>query len=66
MGVSGEIAYTVAIERSTVCVVGQDVPAAMSLRVTHLFRREEGGWKLLHRHADPLMTKTAATAVLSR
>jgi ketosteroid isomerase-like protein len=59
------LAYTVAIERSTVRIVGQREPAAMSLRVTHLFRKEQGGWKLLHRHADPLMSKTAAAAVLS-
>ena len=36
----------------------------MSLRVTHLFRKEQGEWKLLHRHADPLMSKTAPAAVL--
>ena len=64
-GVSGELAYTIAIERSTVRIVGQEEPAAMSLRVTHLFRKEEGAWKLLHRHADPLMSKTAPHAVLS-
>jgi SnoaL-like domain len=64
-GVSGDLAYTVSIERSTVRIVGQKEPAAMSLRVTHVFRKERGGWKLLHRHADPLMSKTAPDAVLS-
>jgi hypothetical protein len=41
------------------------LPTAMSLRVTHLFRRERGEWKLLHRQADPLMSKTEPAAVLS-
>jgi hypothetical protein len=63
-GVSGDLAYTVAIERSSVRIVGQKEPAAMSLRVTHLFRKEQGEWKLLHRHADPLMSKTTPAAVL--
>ena len=63
-GVSGDLAYTVAIERSPVRLVGQKEPSAMSLRVTHLFRKEQGEWKLLHRHADPLMSKTAPAAVL--
>ncbi len=64
-GVSGDFAYSVAIERGTVRIVGQKNPAAMSLRVTHLFRNERGEWKLLHRHADPLMSKSAPAAVLS-
>jgi ketosteroid isomerase-like protein len=38
-------------------------PSAMSLRVTHLFRKEQGEWKLLHRRTDPLMSKTAPAAV---
>jgi ketosteroid isomerase-like protein len=63
-GESGDLAYTVAIERSTVRVIGEEKPASMSLRVTHLFRKEKGEWRLIHRHADPLMGKTAPAATL--
>jgi ketosteroid isomerase-like protein len=64
--VSGDLAYTVAIERSEVLVVDQDKPAPMALRVTHIFRKENGVWKLVHRHADPLIDKTAPAAVLKK
>ena len=30
-----------------------DKPTKMSIRITELFRREEGQWRLFHRHADP-------------
>ena len=63
-GVSGDLAYTVAIERSEVRLIDQDKPAPMALRVTHLFRKEDGIWKLIHRHADPLNAKTAPATVL--
>ena len=49
---------------STVRLVGQKEPSAMSLRVTHLSRNEQGEWKLLHCHADRLMSKTAPASVL--
>ena len=50
-GVSGDLAYTVGYEHSTVSIDG--VPAApYTLRVTHLYRREDGEWKIVHRHAD--------------
>ncbi len=64
--VSGDLAYTVAVERSEALVVGQDKPAPMALRVTHVFRKEDGAWKLVHRHADPLIDKTAPATVLQK
>jgi ketosteroid isomerase-like protein len=62
--VSGELAYTTEIERAHVQLVGQDRPAPMALRVTHVFRKEDGAWKLVLRHADPLVVKTAPASVL--
>jgi ketosteroid isomerase-like protein len=61
---SGELASTTSIERAVVLLTGQDEPAAMALRVTHVFRQEEGAWKLILRHADPLVSKTPTAAVL--
>lgn len=63
-GVSGDLAYTVAIERSSVKLTGAAKTAEMALRVTHLFRKENGRWTMIHRHADPLIAKTAPDAVL--
>ncbi len=60
---SGGLAYTVSIERSRVRLAGQQSVVPLALRVTHVFRREAGTWKLLHRHADPLLHKTDAAAV---
>jgi ketosteroid isomerase-like protein len=65
-GVSGDFAYTIANEHSEALIVGQDKLAPMALRVTHLFRLEDGEWKLIHRHADPLMEKTAPDTVLQQ
>ena len=62
--VSGDMAYTVAIERSNALIIGQDKPAPLALRVTHIYMKEDGAWKLMHRHADPLIEKTAPAAVL--
>jgi len=64
--VSGDLAYTVAIERSEVRLSDQDTPATMALRVTHVMRRENGVWKLVHRHADPITAKTAPATVLQK
>jgi ketosteroid isomerase-like protein len=60
-GAGGDVAYTVAIERSEPLVVGQDQRRPSQLRVTHVFRKEDGQWRFVHRHADPLMAKTTPT-----
>lgn len=49
-GASGDLAYTVGYEHNQVKVDGQ--PQTYSLRVTHVYRREEGQWRIVHRHAD--------------
>jgi ketosteroid isomerase-like protein len=50
-GVSGDLAYTVGFEHATRSVYGGPVEPA-TLRVTHIYRRENGEWKIVHRHGD--------------
>jgi ketosteroid isomerase-like protein len=51
--VGDDFAYLLAIERTTASVRGSE-PTSYQLRSTTIFRREDGGWKIVHRHADPL------------
>jgi ketosteroid isomerase-like protein len=64
-GSSGDLGYAVGIERGRVTVTGSDGPQEMVLRVTQVFRREDGTWRLVHRHADPVTSVTQATAVVA-
>src|SRR5690348_12714915 len=48
-----DFAYLLAIERTTASVRGSE-PAPYTLRSTTSFRREDGDWKIVHRHADPI------------
>ncbi len=49
-GASGDLAYTVGYERNEGRMKGN--PGVYTLRVTHVYRREEGRWRIVHRHAD--------------
>lgn len=49
-GASGDLAYTIGYEHNRVSVDGQ--PRTYTLRVTHVYRREDGRWRIVHRHAD--------------
>ncbi|EFH84504.1 YybH family protein [Ktedonobacter racemifer] len=56
-GMSGDLAYLIYLQNGEVRVDGQEEYSPLALRVTEIFRHEEGIWKLLHRHADPVAGK---------
>lgn len=66
LSASGNLGYTVYIERGDVLVEGQDHPRPQALRVTQLYRWEEGAWKIIHRHGDAIISKTEPAAVLQQ
>jgi ketosteroid isomerase-like protein len=58
-GVSGDMAYTVGYEHSRVSR-GDGAVKPNRLRVTHVYRRENGEWKIVHRHGDGLESDQVA------
>jgi ketosteroid isomerase-like protein len=64
--VTPELAYTTDLETFRVRVAGVDGPVEWSNRVTHIFRLEEGAWRLVHRHANRLEAQVPASESLTR
>jgi len=52
--VDGDVAYTVAIERGMLRLTDGAALAPLTLRVTHVFRRERGEWLLVDRRTEPV------------
>lgn len=48
--VVGDMAYTAGLERTSASVDGE--PRTYELRATQIYRRVDGEWKVVHRHAD--------------
>ena len=46
----GEMAYTAGLEHTSCSVDGR--PGSYTLRATQVYRREDGEWKVAHRHGD--------------
>jgi ketosteroid isomerase-like protein len=59
-----ELAYTVEVERFQTRVGGSDELTPVAIRATTVFRREDGAWKVTHRHGDPITSMQAAESVL--
>src|SRR5215211_8115883 len=53
-GVTTELAYVVQIEHLESKVGEREEVTPYSLRATMIFRPEDGSWKVVHRHADPI------------
>jgi ketosteroid isomerase-like protein len=63
--VSAELAYVVQIERAEAKVGARGDITPLAVRATMIFRPEEDGeWKIVHRHADPITTPQPAESVL--
>ncbi len=61
-----ELAYIVEMERYEVKIGGNSERTSVTLRVTTVFRPEDGRWKIVHRHADPIATARPADSVIQR
>ena len=48
--VLGDVAYSVGLEHTSTSVNG--VPRSYTLRATQIYRREDGEWKVVHRHGS--------------
>jgi ketosteroid isomerase-like protein len=59
-----DLAYIVEIERARAKVAGSDDVSAIPLRVTTIFRVEDGQWKVLHRHADPITSPRPIESII--
>ena len=59
--VTGDLAYEVGVEQGQATLAGENI--AIEQRVTNVYRREAGEWKLAHHHTD---LSPAMLALLAR
>ena len=64
--VTPELAYIVELEGFRAKMGGRQDITPVTLRVTSIFRPEEGTWKVVHRHADPITTVQAPESVIQQ
>ena len=63
--VTAELAYVVQIERAQAKVGTREEITPIAVRATMNFRPEDDGeWKIVHRHADPITTPQPAESVI--
>ena len=51
--VVGDMAYTAGLEHTSASVDGE--PRSYTLRATQVYRRENGEWRVAHRHGDTVI-----------
>jgi len=64
--VSPDFAYIVEVERLSTKLDGNKEMTPYSLRVTTIFLPEQGAWKIVHRHADPITSPRPWDSVIQK
>ena len=64
--VGADFGCLVEIERGRARVAGADELAPVAIRTTSVFRWEGDGWRLVHRHADPIVSTRPGDSVIAR
>ena len=64
--ITPDLAYIVEVESYRARVGGAAEIAPVAVRVTTIFRNEDGAWKVTHRHADPITAPRSAESVVQR
>lgn len=59
-----DLGYIVQVERTKARLAGSEHISPIALRVTMIFRREGDGWRIAHRHADPITTSRPITTTI--
>ena len=66
MYVTPELAYIVEIERLKAKIGDREDITPYNLRATMVFRPEDGVWRIMHRHADPITTAQPSESVIQK
>jgi hypothetical protein len=61
---TADLGYIIEVERFRSKVGGGDKLVAIALRVTTIFRREEGAWRIVLRHADPITSARPPASIV--
>ncbi len=51
-GSDGDLGFWTGFQIASACMAGKKDPVEMKIRITEIFRRTDGTWKMVHRHAD--------------
>ena len=59
-----DLAYVVELEQFLTKLGGATERTSLALRVTTIFRREDGAWRIVHRHADPITSPRSPESIV--
>jgi hypothetical protein len=63
---TADLGYIIEIERVQSKVGGVDTLVPIALRTTTIFRREDGAWRIVLRHADPITSARPAASIVGQ